>query len=300
MKDNYSRALARILVYEGGKVNDPRDPGGRTNKGVTQATYSAWLASNHLPPADVFNIPEAHVDAIYRGEYWDRIQGDVLPSGLDLAVFDAAVNSGCGQAAKWLQQALSVLYQGQIDGVIGSKVLAALQQEPDMLDVIQAFCARRLGTLQHLKTWPYFGKGWSARIANVQKTACSWADAAPEPGIPDLSGLKGSAKARITGQLQQPRVTQIAAHLATTAAGAATVASQSAQQIQGLADTFAWVKYIFAALTLGAVGAGVIAKISQTALSEAEAGSALATVDLEADANLPSITIISPTLGVVA
>lgn len=291
MQENYVKSLTRILVYEGGKVNDPHDPGGRTNQGVTQATYTAWLSSNKRPNADVYNISAQDVSTIYKGEYWDRIQGDALPTGLDLCVFDASVNSGCGQASKWLQQALGSAYQGQIDGTVGSKTLAAIQSEPgDCVDIIEAFCSRRLATLQRLSTWKYFGQGWHARIANVQKTAISWVDVAPEPQAPDLSSVKGSAKAPVTGHINPPMVSQIAAHATTAASGTVVVATQAAQQLQPLSDTFSWIKYVFGGLTLLAIGAGVVAKISQSAKDAAEAGSATATVNLEADAGLPSLT----------
>src|SRR4051794_37391096 len=102
-KADFARSLVRVLAYEGGEVNNSRDPGGKTNQGITQRTYSAWLSSRDEPNADVYAIPAAARDEIYETEYWDRIRGDDLPDGLDLCVFDAAVNSGVGQAGKWLQ-----------------------------------------------------------------------------------------------------------------------------------------------------------------------------------------------------
>ncbi|NBY21315.1 MAG: hypothetical protein EBQ73_00210, partial [Gammaproteobacteria bacterium] len=99
MKENFPQALKQVLKYEGGKVDDPRDPGGRTAFGVTQDTYNAWRKKQGLPNADVFTISQADVAAIYRQEYWDSIRGDDLPAGVDFAVFDFAVNSGVSRAA---------------------------------------------------------------------------------------------------------------------------------------------------------------------------------------------------------
>lgn len=292
MQANYVGALTRILAYEGGKVNDPRDPGGKTNQGITQVTYSAWLQSQKRPIADVYNISSADVDAIYKGEYWDRVRGDDLPSGLDLCVFDAAVNSGVGQATKWLEQALGSLYTGQIDGAIGSKVMAALSAVDDVEELIGEYCSRRLATLQQLKTWSVFGKGWSARIANVQKTAVSWVAQAPIPPAPDLSGVRGSAKAPVPGNIKPPIVSQVTAHMTTAATGAATVASQAATQVQAISDTFSWVKYVFGGLTLVAIVGGIVAKFSADAKVAAEAGTAKATVDLDADTSLPALGLV--------
>ena len=72
MKDNYDAALKATLRYEGGKVDNPKDPGGRTAYGVTQNTYNAWRAKHGLSQKDVFQIADSEVAAIYRQEYWDK------------------------------------------------------------------------------------------------------------------------------------------------------------------------------------------------------------------------------------
>ena len=295
---DYGKALARVLVYEGGKVDDARDPGGRTNQGVTQRTYNAWRRSQGLPQQDVYAMADAERDAIYKHSYWGVARGDDLPVGVDLVVFDAAVNSGAGQAVKWLQAALGDHYQGQLDGVLGDKTLQAVQDFGDEVDLVQEICSRRLATLQRLKTWTTFGKGWSARIANVQKTACSWIDSAPAVDAVDVSTVQGQQKAVVAGNLKDPAVSQVAAHLTTAATSAGAIASQTAQQITPLQDTFGWLKWVFGGLTLGAVVLGVVAKVSADAKTAAEKGTARATVDLEADADLP--TVKEPALTVTA
>ena len=146
----FTKALSRVLVYEGGKVDDPEDPGGRTNKGITQATFNAFLRSHDAATRDVYGITDAEVSTIYKGEYWDRVRGDELPVGVDLCVFDAAVNSGVGRSIKWLQQSLGDHYAGQIDGVLGNKTVQAVEDFGDSDALIEEFCARRLGTLKRL------------------------------------------------------------------------------------------------------------------------------------------------------
>jgi lysozyme family protein len=159
MKENYAQALKQVLKYEGGKVDDPRDPGGRTAFGVTQNTYNAWRKKQNLPIVDVFTISQADVAAIYRQEYWDKIRGDDLPSGVDFAAFDFAVNSGVSKAAKTLQSVVGVTQ----DGVIGPATIQAAKNY-----VAMAVTNKRLSFMQSLSIWSTFGRGWSARIADVK------------------------------------------------------------------------------------------------------------------------------------
>ena len=159
MKENYAQALKQVLKYEGGYVDHPKDPGGPTNKGITQAVYDAWQKKNGLPTQSVRNISDAAVAAIYKQQYWDAISGDDLPSGVDFAVFDFAVNSGVSRAAKYLQAVVGVTQDGQI----GPQTIQATKTY-----VAMAVTNKRLSFMQSLAIWSTFGKGWSARIADVK------------------------------------------------------------------------------------------------------------------------------------
>jgi lysozyme family protein len=159
MKENYPQALKQVLKYEGGYVDHPKDPGGPTNKGITQAVYDAWQKKNGLPTQSVRNISDAAVAAIYKQQYWDAISGDDLPSGVDFAVFDFAVNSGVSRAAKYLQAVVGVTQDGQI----GPQTIQATKTY-----VAMAVTNKRLAFMQSLSIWSTFGKGWSARIADVK------------------------------------------------------------------------------------------------------------------------------------
>ena len=294
-KGEFLKALPRELVYEGGKVDDPRDPGGRTNQGVTQRTYDAYRRSKGLPLRDVFLMENAERNEIYQTMYWDRIMGDALPLGLGFCVFDAAVNSGVGQAGKWLQASLGSGYTGQIDGIIGAKTLQAIADHGDMYDLIPEFCSRRLGTLKRLKTWSTYGRGWSARIANVQTIALSWADNQAASGATvhpvDVTPAGGNSKAQVGNNISEPLVSQIATHITTAAGSAGTIASQTAQQITPLTDTFGWIKYAFGGLTLAAVVAGVVVKIISSANDAAKGGTARALVDPDAAADFATVKV---------
>lgn len=164
MKENFDEALAAVLVHEGGYVDHPDDPGGATNKGITWRTYNAYRRRNNRPERDVREITDAEVAAIYRQQYWNAIKGDSLPSGLDYAVFDFAVNSGPSRAAKFLQRIVNV----PADGIIGHQTLSAVDDMRSAKGLVGHLCDDRLAWLKRLRHWPTFGRGWSRRVAEVR------------------------------------------------------------------------------------------------------------------------------------
>lgn len=158
MKSNFEKSLKYVLAWEGGYVNHPKDPGGPTNKGITQRVYDAWRKEKKLVPRSVVEITNAEVATIYRVQYWDRIRGDELPLGLDYAVFDYAVNSGTAKAIKSLQQCVGV----KIDGALGAVTLAKIPDTQE--DTIKALCEQRYAFVKKLSTFKTFGAGWTRRI----------------------------------------------------------------------------------------------------------------------------------------
>ena len=165
MQSNFNACLALVLKSEGGYVNHPADPGGRTNLGVTQKVWEDWVG-HPVTEADMRALTPTDVGPMYKAKYWDMVKGDNLPDGVDYAVFDLAVNSGTGRAAKTLQQALGVTADGQI----GPATIAACKAA-DPREVASKVCDARLAFLQSLSTFAAFGKGWSRRVAEVQTTA---------------------------------------------------------------------------------------------------------------------------------
>jgi lysozyme family protein len=183
---NFERALALVLVHEGGWADHPKDPGGATNLGVTIGTLSDWLG-RPATKAEVRALTKASVAPIYRRNYWNAVRGDELPAGVDYAVFDFAVNSGRGRAIPSLQRAIGVAD----DGKLGPITLAAAASK-DAAQTIERICADRLAFLRRLSTWPTFGKGWSSRVEGVRAEALAMArvavptvsvDAAPVPPV---------------------------------------------------------------------------------------------------------------------
>lgn len=167
MAMNLSIILPWVLVHEGLYVNDPKDPGGATMRGITQRVYDGFRARQGLPLRSVKHITDQELQMIYRLQYWDVVQGDRLPAGLDYAVFDYAVHSGPGKAVKDLQRELGV----KADGVMGQVTLAAakaIEAAGKIADLIRRLCARRTAFLQKLKTFPRFGRGWTRRVEGDQ------------------------------------------------------------------------------------------------------------------------------------
>jgi len=169
MKENFDRALQSVLVHEGGFANHPKDPGGATMKGVTLLTFRRFFGAGKTV-AELKHITQEQLARIYRAGYWDKCCCDQLPDGVDYAVFDFAVNSGPGRAAKVLQAVLNAKQDGAIGPVTLGLVAA---QEPAV--IIKDLCDRRLSFLQQLDTFTTFGKGWSRRVAEVRQTALAMA-----------------------------------------------------------------------------------------------------------------------------
>ena len=107
---------------------------------------------------------------IYRARYWNAIRGDELPPGIDLVVFDAAVNSGPARAVRWLQGALAL----PADGAIGPLTMGAVAQA-DSPDLVSAYSKTRLQFLQRLTTWRAFGRGWTRRVRETEAAALALA-----------------------------------------------------------------------------------------------------------------------------
>lgn len=180
-KTNFNAALAFVLRFEGGYVDHPADPGGATNMGITRASLAEWRGTP-VSKDEVRGLSRAEAAAIYRARYWDAVRGDELPSGLDLAAFDLAVNSGPSRAVRLLQRAAKVVE----DGRLGPLTLAACHQA-DTARMVASLCELRRVFLRALPTYPVFGRGWMARVDALENQAkrlsCVAAPAVSPPSI---------------------------------------------------------------------------------------------------------------------
>jgi lysozyme family protein len=175
VKSNWDQAFRQVIIYEGGFVNHPKDPGGPTNLGITQATLSRYLGRN-ATIADVRALTKASVQPIYKKFFWDVLRCDDLPGGVDLAVYDFGVNSGTCRAARYLQSVVGVVQDGQI----GIKTIAACDKY-SAEEIVRRLVAKRRGFLMGLGSWQTFGKGWNRRLVSVLST--SLAMAPPKTGM---------------------------------------------------------------------------------------------------------------------
>lgn len=149
---DFDTAFTKLIGHEGGYVNDPRDPGGETKFGISKRAY---------PDVNIASLTLDDARAIYRRDYWDRARCDQLPPQVAFQVFDTAVNSGIGQAIRFLQRAVGVADDGQV----GPLTMASVRRmDPEA--VAARFNGQRLDFMTRLSTWDTFGKGWARRIAS--------------------------------------------------------------------------------------------------------------------------------------
>ena len=167
MQENYQKCIETILHHEGGYVNHPKDPGGETNLGVTKRVYEEWGGTK-----DMKDLTVEDVAPIYKKNYWDRVKGDQLPSGLDLCVFDFGVNAGTGRSAKYLQSMIGTV----ADGGIGHNTLKCLDEyidEHGLEGTIINFQTERQRYYESLSTFETFGRGWTRRVDETTELAIS-------------------------------------------------------------------------------------------------------------------------------
>lgn len=167
MIGNFETCLKEVLKHEGGYVDHPSDPGGATNLGVTKRVWEEWVKCT-VTKGEIKSLTPEMVKPLYRKRFWDACKCDDLPSGLDYAVFDIAVNSGSGRAAKFLQSAVGATP----DGVIGNGTITCVKRTTlSPLELINIICDRRELFYKSLPTFSTFGKGWLRRNEDVRKRA---------------------------------------------------------------------------------------------------------------------------------
>ena len=157
MKNNFDKCLHMLLEHEGGYVNDSRDSGGMTNLGVTKRVYDEWIGRKSTEQ-EMRDLTPDDVAPIYKKNYWDRVKGDYLPSGVDWCAFDWAVNSGSGRPAKAIQRAVGA----KVDGAIGKQTVG-LVMEKDPKFIIDYVYTVRKAFYEGLDDYKHFGRGWSRR-----------------------------------------------------------------------------------------------------------------------------------------
>jgi lysozyme family protein len=188
---DFAPVIAFTLQAEGGFVDDPQDPGGATNMGITLATLAEWRGTA-CTAADVRALTQAEATAIYAARYWNAVCGSDLPAGLDLMVFDFGVNAGVSASARLLQRVAGVEQDGDIgpDTIKASACgLAVLRSRIASLGALQAEYYRGLAG------FAVFGAGWLARTTRRQAAALALTIHAPPVAVPAMPPIASSVHA---------------------------------------------------------------------------------------------------------
>ena len=167
MQNNFDKCLEMLLHHEGGYVNNVHDRGGMTNLGVTKRVYDDWIGRESTEQ-EMRDLTPDDVAPIYKKNYWDRVKGDSLPSGLDWACFDWAVNSGSGRPAKAVQRAVGA----EPDGAIGPQTLGLIMEKDPEFIIDYVYIVRK-AFYEGLDDYKHFGRGWSRRNKETLKQALS-------------------------------------------------------------------------------------------------------------------------------
>lgn len=162
---DFDTIMIHIFEYEGGYVDHPRDPGGATNMGITFRTLEGWLGYP-ITKQDVKDLSKSTAKEIYRARYWNAVEADTMPPGLNMVLMDAAVNSGPSASIRWVQRALGVT----ADGILGPVTRKAIS-EADTKTLVIASLNERRKSVRQFRNYDVFGRGWENRINNVEHRA---------------------------------------------------------------------------------------------------------------------------------
>ena len=167
--NKFNASLKFLLVHEGGYVNNPKDPGGMTNLGVTKAVFEHWTGYA-VTESFMRNLSIKDVTPIYEKYYWTPLHCEEIPSGLSHCVFDFGVNSGVSRAAKLIQRIVGA----SDDGVIGPgtiKIISSYSNNHSVNDTIDIYQLKRKEYYKSLSTFSTFGRGWLSRVDSVTTEA---------------------------------------------------------------------------------------------------------------------------------
>lgn len=150
---SFDDAWTALVGNEGGYTNNPNDPGGPTNWGVTERVARAYGYVG-----DMRQLPQATAKNIAKRCYWDPLKLDLFEPRVAFQILDTNYNGG--KCVLWMQGASGA----KVDGVMGPQTIAAVQST-DPLKFILRWNSLRVRYFTSLAKWINFGKGWANRVA---------------------------------------------------------------------------------------------------------------------------------------
>ena len=168
-------ALPEVLQLEGGYSDNPNDSGGPTNRGITQAVYNEYRKSHNLQITSVKYITPSEVADIYKSNYWDVINGDLLPFPIDWVTFDAAVNMGPVTAEHFLDAALELPASAGVDAKVIADAKAACTTQAGTHTLKEKELSLRIARYHEIAdTYAHdqvFLQGWLNRVSELDKAS---------------------------------------------------------------------------------------------------------------------------------
>lgn len=168
----FEHALSVVLAHEGGLVDDPRDPGGITNFGISiKFAGSVNLdidGDGRTTGEDIRALTRGQAAELYFTHFWRPLRCDAMPPGLALLVFDGGVNQGRRTMARRLQRAVHAID----DGIVGPNTLRAVSSWNGRYgDLIDEVAARRGRRYAQTRNFDRYGLGWMRRLMAVHGKA---------------------------------------------------------------------------------------------------------------------------------
>lgn len=270
--DNFDFVFGQLIGHEGKLSTDKADRGNWTSgkigvgeicgskygvTGVTLGAYRRLGRSANLSEVSALGVDEAKL--IFRKQYWNAVQADRLPSGLDYAVSDFAYNSGSGNAIPPLQRLVGVA----ADGSIGEITLAAVAKRKTGL--IDKYCDARLTFLKSTYGWSKYKNGWTRRVADVRAAAKRLAGSTRLPDVPSPPAMPGD---RADHAIDPKKTGQGRAGIMAGLGTFGTAASDAAEKLAPQVEMLSSLKWLFLALTLVSMGIGFYLMVAK--LKDAE------------------------------
>lgn len=168
---NFDACLKETLFEEGGFSNNPHDPGGMTNLGVTKAAWEEYVGHT-VDEAAMRALNYDRVSPFYKIKYWNPLHCDQWPAGLDMCMFDFGMNAGLGHAAKILQKVVGATPDGLIGQGTTNKVNDYISAH-GIKSLINTFQTERAEYYKQCHGFPEFGRGWLKRTGEITLIATS-------------------------------------------------------------------------------------------------------------------------------